>query len=399
VGGVHRFPAVNWGKSKDEEKRTEEVRGLMQDGKVGVHVGVYPKVLREKYNLTATDIGNHPNNSQLVAQFLEQYYSESDLHEFFSLFVGGEFKHVTSMAKVVGPNKGRSGIEASLDTQYITSMGANIPTWFWSTGGRHEKQEPFLEWLVDVSNTSQVPWVMSISYGDVEESLSTAYMKRVSVEFMKAGVRGISIFVASGDDGASCKEDTRFAPSFPASSPYVTTVGGSGLKNPFSISDEDAVDFSGGGFSNVFDAPAYQTEAVERYFQHGTEIPEASFYNKTGRAYPDIAALARHYWIINNRVPAPGVMGTSASTPVVAGMIALINDHRLAAKKPTMGFLNPFIYQNTAALYDVVKGCNQGCTFGLHDQGFCSGKEWDPVTGNGTPKFYLLLKAAMLAVQ
>lgn len=50
-----------------------------------------------------------------------------------------------------------------------------------------------------------------------------------------------------------------------------------------------------------------------------------------------------------------GVSGTSASTPVVAGIFALVNDKRLAAGKPTLGFLNPFIYKNPQAFNDILK--------------------------------------------
>lgn len=64
--------------------------------------------------------------------------------------------------------------------------------------GRHESQEPFLQWLLLLSNTSGLPWVHSVSYGDDEDSLSQAYMKRVNTEFMKAAARGISVLFASG---------------------------------------------------------------------------------------------------------------------------------------------------------------------------------------------------------
>lgn len=64
--------------------------------------------------------------------------------------------------------------------------------------GRHESQEPFLQWMVLLSNMSDLPWVHTISYGDDEDSLSTAYMMRINAEFMKAGVRGISLLFASG---------------------------------------------------------------------------------------------------------------------------------------------------------------------------------------------------------
>lgn len=48
---------------------------------------------------------------------------------------------------------------------------------------------------------------------------------------------------------------------------------------------------------------------------------------------------------------------------VVAAMIALINDHRLANKKPTLGFLNPMLYSEnvTRILNDVTEGSNPGC--------------------------------------
>lgn len=64
--------------------------------------------------------------------------------------------------------------------------------------GRHESQEPFLQWMVLLSNMSDLPWVHTISYGDDEDSLSTAYMMRINTEFMKAGVRGLSLLFASG---------------------------------------------------------------------------------------------------------------------------------------------------------------------------------------------------------
>lgn len=64
--------------------------------------------------------------------------------------------------------------------------------------GRHESQEPFLAWLLLLSNMSSLPWVHSVSYGDDEDSLSRAYMERVNMEFMKAASRGLTILFASG---------------------------------------------------------------------------------------------------------------------------------------------------------------------------------------------------------
>lgn len=384
VGGVLRFPAVNWARTKVVEPTTPT-------SDVGLHIGVYPSVLRKYYKVLDT-VGSHPNNSQVVAQFLEQFYSPSDLSEFFKIF-GSSFVHRDVISKVVGPDTGRSGIEASLDTQYIMSTGANITTWFWSTGGRHEKQEPFLEWMVAISNMSQVPWVHSVSYGDNEDSVSTDYMKRINAEFQKAGVRGLSILFASGDDGANCIDNKKFRPSFPASSPFVTTVGGTALTNPFTESSEYGYGISGGGFSNVFSQGSYQTEAVTHYLKTGPDMPADSYFNKNGRAYPDISSICNHFWVVNNLIPVPGVLGTSASTPSVAGIISLLNDLRFQNGKPSMGFLNPFLYQNAAALNDITTGHNEGCDPG--DRGFTASKGWDPVTGNGSPNYQLLAKAAL----
>ena len=388
IGGIHRFPSVNHFKTKVEEQ-FGNARENSQ--KPGVHVGITPTILRQRYNLTADDVGSHPNNSQAVAQFLEQHFSNSDLSRFMSLFVGSDFVHQNQINKIIGPNSGKSGIEASLDTQYIMGTGANITTWFWSTAGRHDNQEPFLQWLMDIASTKEVPYVHSVSYGDVESSLSAAYMQRVNVEFMKTGARGITILFASGDDGADCKNNT-FAPDFPVSSPYVTAVGGTGFSNPFTVGPEFSYEISGGGFSNIFKQPSYQSARVSEYLSSG-KVPPAQYFNKTGRAYPDISAICRHFWVVNNGIPVPGVAGTSASTPTVAGIISMLNENRLQNDKPVMGFLNPFLYKNSQAMYDVTSGCNEGCLAG--DKGFCAGEGYDPVSGNGTPNFPELLKAAM----
>lgn len=107
----------------------------------------------------------------------------------------------------------------------------------------------------------------------------------------------------------------------------------------------------------------------------------------------DIAAVCNHFWIVNNLIPVPGVMGTSASTPTVAGIISLINDARLNDNKSPLGFLNPFLYQNAAGMYDVTAGHNEGCL--SEDTGFYAATGWDPVTGFGSPNFPALVKAAI----
>uniref|UniRef100_A0A8B9N974 Tripeptidyl-peptidase 1 n=1 Tax=Accipiter nisus TaxID=211598 RepID=A0A8B9N974_9AVES len=360
VGGLHRFPAERKVVNRAWAKRETESR-QHYGGRAAFHLGVTPSILRKRYNMTGGDIGLLPNNSQACAQFLEQYFHQADLAEFMQLF-GSSFGHRSEVDQVIGhQGKGKAGLEASLDVEYIMSTGANISTWVFSNAGRHESQEPFLAWLLLLSNMSSLPWVHSVSYGDDEDSLSRAYMERVNMEFMKAASRGLTILFASGDDGAGCRRvsggNHTFRPSFPASSPYVTTVGGTSFKNPFLVTAEVTDYISGGGFSNVFPMPDYQATAVRRFLRSASKLPPSSYYNSSGRAYPDLSALSDNYWVVTNRIPLPWVSGTSASTPVVGGMVALINDRRLQRGLAPLGFLNPALYQlreqgHDAALYD-----------------------------------------------
>ncbi|KAL8191487.1 UNVERIFIED_CONTAM: polynucleotide 3'-phosphatase [Gekko kuhli] len=405
VGGLHRFPADRkavirgWGTEQPEQPlpRTVVLSSF--------HLGVTPAVIRKRYNLTDSDVGAAANNSQACAQFLEQYFHQADLAEFMQLF-GGGFPHHSSVDQIVGrQGRGKAGVEASLDVEYLMSTGANISTWVFSNAGRHESQEPFLDWLLVLSNMSALPWVHTVSYGDDEDSLSQAYMARVNVEFMKAAARGISILFASGDSGAGCRKVSGgkhvFRPSFPASSPYVTTVGGTSFQHPFLVSAEVVDYISGGGFSNVFPMPGYQTAAVKQFLSTAPKLPPASYYNSSGRAYPDLAALSDNYWVVTNRIPMPWVSGTSASTPVVGGIVALINDRRLQRGLPPLGFLNPALYRlqkggAASAFYDVTEGCHLSCLDAtVEGQGFCAVPAWDPVTGWGTPNFPELLHALL----
>ena len=99
-------------------------------------------------------------------------------------------------------------------------------------------------------------------YADLEWSADVTYAKRVDQEFMKAGLRGISILVASGDDGAGCSNNTKsFVVEWPSSSPYITAVGATTI--PPSSSEEErssavesTASLSGGGFSHILLLPS-----------------------------------------------------------------------------------------------------------------------------------------------
>eukprot|EP00039_Didymoeca_costata_P018301 m.332968 g.332968 ORF g.332968 m.332968 type:complete len:644 (-) comp17037_c0_seq1:896-2827(-) len=192
--------------------------------------------------------------------------------------------------------------------------------------------------------------------------------------------------------------------SWPASSPYVTAVGATRFIGQNTENDEMAVDQfgSGGGFydSSVFSQQnaQYEVSDVKKYLANTSiKFPPAGSFDPEGRATPDVSALGEGFQVINGGGTL-SVGGTSASSPTFAGLVSLLNEARLAAGKPKMGFLNPFLYQNEDAFFDVTVGSDKiGRSGQAVPYGFECATGWDPVTGLGTPLFQKLLEASQQA--
>lgn len=124
----------------------------------------------------------------------------------------------------------------------------------------------------------------------------------------------------------------------------------------------------------------------------------AALFNASGRAYPDLAANANQCWIKENGEDA-AQDGTSCATPVVAGLVALINAHRLRHNRTVVGFLNPLLYAvwadtKGAVFNDVVEAGNRCSEMGCQCKtGFNAAPGWDATTGLGTPNLGRLIEA------
>eukprot|EP00746_Dinoflagellata_sp_MGD_P081603 gnl/MRDRNA2_/MRDRNA2_32444_c0_seq1.p1 gnl/MRDRNA2_/MRDRNA2_32444_c0~~gnl/MRDRNA2_/MRDRNA2_32444_c0_seq1.p1 ORF type:complete len:568 (-),score=126.00 gnl/MRDRNA2_/MRDRNA2_32444_c0_seq1:65-1768(-) len=356
-----------------------------------------PKSMRTLYSVGNT-VGKAANNKQAVTAFLRQFYNKNALHSFWNQYCNStDFTCGKGDPKLVGDGTTglMPGTESMLDIEQITSMGGNIESEFWGFKGNspdNKANEPFMKWLAQVSSTADadVPKVFSTSYGEDESSWSYAAAQRLNVEFMKAGTRGISLLFASGDSGANCK-GTKFSPNEPASSPYVTSVGGTmpGLLYP-KPGAERAIGLSSGGFSNYWPMPDYQKDAVSQYLQQ-SGLPPSSAYNASGRAFPDIAAQATLFPVTLTGGMTTIVSGTSCASPTAAGIISLLNDVRLQNGKSTLGFLNPFLYTSASDFNDITSGASTGCLGSI--KGWPATKGWDAVTGIGTLNYEKLLQA------
>ncbi|KAF8198782.1 Pro-kumamolisin, activation domain-containing protein [Mycena galopus ATCC 62051] len=192
-------------------------------------------------------------------------------------------------------------------------------------------------------------------------------------------------------DGSQTANGTIFNPTFPSTCPFITATQ---INPGASVFDAESaceqVIFSGGGFSNYFAIPGYQQGVVETYMKANPSPYPTGTFNTSGtsRVYPDIAANGANYVIAIDGEFVLGY-GTSASTPVVASMLTIFNDARLALGKSTVGFINPTIYSPAfrGAFNDITNGTNQGCG----TDGFFAVEGYDPVTGLGTPNFAKLL--------
>ncbi|KAH8978981.1 peptidase S8/S53 domain-containing protein, partial [Lactarius akahatsu] len=200
-----------------------------------------------------------------------------------------------------------------------------------------------------------------------------------------------SVLFASGDSGVGpgdCLLEVqghafvRFIPEFPATCPYLTSVGGTTRDSP-----EVAASLSGGGFSDYFERPPYQADAVPPFLQTLGDKYQG-YYQPGGRGVPDISAQALDALFVRGGILREG-SGTSASTPIAAGIFSLLNDYSISKGKGPLGFLNGWLYgRGLAGLNDIISGSNPGC----NTDGFTAIAGWDPVTGLGTPDFMKLEK-------
>ena len=242
--------------------------------------------------------------------------------------------------------------------------------------------------------------IVSVSYGLCEPDESSGDVRTDDNALLAAAAAGISVFVASGDQGAyACQavnaSDRRLAVSYPASSPYVVSVGGTSLAlgSGGHYLGEDAWEDvltqagGGGGLSLLFHRPTWQV---------GPGVQNA--YSDGMRQVPDVAADADPNTgvaiIVDGQPLETG--GTSAAAPFWAGSMALIAQYAAARGYPSLGFVAPVLYQLAATarpyppFHPIVTGANRY---------YPATPGWNFATGLGSPDVFNLARDVVAYLQ
>jgi tripeptidyl-peptidase-1 len=382
-----------------------------------------PQCIRQLYGINSTASNSHNTTVRFgIAGFLEQNANYVDILSFVNRSVpeiaakGYNFSTELINGAKNEQNPAYAGDEAALDLEYTLPLAYPANITYHLAAGRGAQlddsgdpvpdefatNEPYLEFLEHLlaKSDDEVPHVLSISYADDELSVPRPYAERVCSMFGLLAARGTSILGGSGDGGArgarnsSCLVNDGSGrkaamATFPATCPWVTAVGA--VTNAEKLT---GASFSGGGFSQYFPLPSWQKKPVGGYVD-ALDGRLDGLYNGSMRAIPDIAAIGTRFSVLVSR-QITRLEGTSASTPVMASMITLVNEARFRRGKSSLGWLNKALYSEKvqAAFADVTNGTSQSCVFESREEpgGWPTEKGWDAVTGLGVPKsFHKLL--------
>ncbi|HEY2684501.1 MAG TPA: S53 family peptidase [Steroidobacteraceae bacterium] len=305
-------------------------------------------------------------------------FKPADLQTYFSgLGVGSPSVIAVSVDNAnntpTGDSNGPDG-EVMLDIEVVGSIvpSAKVAVYF-----APNTDAGFLNAITSaVHDTVNKPSVISISWGGPESSWTAQAMTSMDDALQAAATMGVTVCVASGDNGSSDGvSDGADHVDFPASSPFALACGGTTLSGAGSTIRSESVwndgangGASGGGESAQFALPSWQANLS--ITANGGGVSALGM-----RGVPDVAGDADPQTGYNVRVDGEDMVigGTSAVAPLWAALVARLNQ---AAGKP-LGYLNPTLYQTPLGFRDITQGNNGD---------FSAAGGWDACTGMGSPK-------------
>ena len=264
--------------------------------------------------------------------------------------------------------------------------------------------------LSQVLDRPPLPDSLSISYGICETDVlgngpdatpvTRAGSSLLNALLVRLGLAGVGAYASAGDNGSSC-DAARYpnnrpmrGTTWPGSSPYLTSVGGTRLTLTRNNARRDEVVWNdrrwtsadnssgagGGGFSRFSARPPYQ---------RGLNL------SGDQRAVPDVAAAASAFpgWPVSLGGHWEADAGTSASAPLVAAAMAIISAEQRRAHRPPLGPTNGLFYElrrhQPASFFDIVHG-NNALLPGI--PGHVAKPGYDLASGLGVPEFFWIAK-------
>ncbi|GJJ11886.1 hypothetical protein Clacol_006124 [Clathrus columnatus] len=288
---------------------------------------------------------------------------------------------------VLSVDQGDNSIQSSLDNAQINANAQLVIGVMPSTkttiiaSGQTDPQfgSNFLDVINFILGLENMPKVTTVANG-VEESMISVELAQTTCEAIQQYVtRGGTFIAVAGDAAVSSAQPpscTTFQPFFPGTCPWALAVGATN----WSSSTEIAAAVASGGFSNIFPVQDHQANAVTGYLDQIGGL-YAGLYNKAGRGFPDIAIVGLNLLVQNQGGFELG-SGAPFGLSIVAAMVSGLNQQRANEGKPSLGFLNPLLYENKDKMNDITQGSgfNPECNFPVK-----SG--WDPITGLGSFHF------------
>ncbi len=349
--------------------------------------GLFPNQILSAYGIAPLQAGGSQGQGVHLAILGEAPTPVSDVTAFRNCF-----GFPGTALQIHGGSNVAPILESSLDAMTVSMVApklASLELWVKALG--HADPQGALELLADplqaTKNGTPLPNVISISYGVCEATVApyTAARALFNRQAAATAALGITIVVAAGDSGSSaCAHgvpssqltgfDEQRSASWPATSPWVLAVGGTNL----TLTPANAIESSGVWNDTEYPSPYAQAAAggggastLEKRPWWQPAIPSQSTY----RMVPDVAAFADpspgYAIICSHEVqgcgPSPGqsisfVGGTSAATPLVAGMIALWDQQAKQSGLPNPGFVPPLLYSvaqhDPGSFLDITTGSN-----------------------------------------
>jgi subtilase family serine protease len=341
--------------------------------------GMTPTDILNFYNLQPLrQAGLDGTGQTIVLPEIDDLPNLNDLNKFATEFSLPPFDSLLTIKR--DPNWGtpeKPQGETALDLEIIHEVAPNAKLVIYLSAADFAHGDRAFDQLV----TDHLGSIISESLGSCEPDSPSGHRNTYAAIEDRAVAQGMSHFVASGDSGAfTCGEDQGPAGSFPATLPTVTTVGGTTVFESVqgiyfkerawgSPLDQSG---TGGGPSQFYPVPAYQKNVVQAAGQGLRQVPDVSADGDPATGF---------HIVFGGKDGQVG--GTSASTPLWAATVALINQDLKKKGMRQVGFANPALYwmgANQATFpakpfHDITTGNNLM---------FDAGTGWDFATGWGS---------------